>query len=392
MGNGIKNITNSFTLNLKNNQGTIQPLNLFQLGASGSGVPIGQGSGFNTSTFLGIQTTPSATQPSTNDYFNVATPLPDDLLDAVSIKETCVWDWYFSDGSNGSITLPANYTLNQVQAVWNTSSIFSTKGVIMSITAVLNADLTLSLISYNFTYETSTTIDRLEFSDTTRGLTTINFVDDEETNGEATSNNVWVSTPNNYATSQPTYSEINQSQNGSVYDIISMSIETKVVNGADNQVPQLLQPISFSNVDVDGNEQQKAVVSTIDPNQFQDTLADIQLDDENNGVNYQLDGETALQLNLEGLANFNLTLNYVQLPNLVAGTEFGVQQAMEEQAQMQQEAKDNNYKRKIKLSKKSIKALKKDVKKKSPYHLLQDLPSFQTMCGYSLEYSLLPMY
>ncbi len=402
MGGGIKNTNNSITLNIKNKNYDVQPLSLFQLGTSGGSVPLGLGGSGETTAqnFNMVQDAPSPNNAGfvVGDFFTYTGGTPDgsNIICPNAMDFAIDLSNGYSTGLSGAIA--PNENLNSINSRLETDSQFSPLnslafyGITLTLVANIKNGVLIGMTFYS-THE-GVYIDsvRLDRGGASPDFTiSFNEAYTNQTSGTATPNNVMVSAPNGSATSQPTYSEINQAQNGSVFDITSMSIEVKDV-GVDNQIPQLLQPITFSNVDVDGNEQQKAVVPTIDPNQIQNTLGDIQLGDNGNGVNYQLDGETALQLNLEGLANFNLTLNYVQLPNLVAGTEFGVQQAMEEQAQMQQQAQDNNYKRKIKLSKKSVKALKEDVKKKKLYLLPQDLPSFQTMCGYSLEYSLLPMY
>ena len=402
MGGGIKNTNNSFTLNIKNNNYDVQPLSLFQLGTSGGGVPLGLGGSGETTApnFNMVQDAPSPNNAGfvVGNFFTYTGGTPDgsNIICPNAMDFGITLSNGYSTNLSGAVA--PNENLNSINSRLETDSQFlplnslAFYGITLTLVANIQSGVLIGMTFYSThegVYIDSVRLDRGGASPDF----TINFNEayTNQTSGTATPNNVMVSAPNGSATSQPTYSEINQAQNGSVFDITSMSIEVKDV-GVDNQIPQLLQPISFSNVDVDGNEQQKAVVPTIDPNQIQNTLGDIQLGDKDNGVNYQLDGETALEMNLEGLANVNLTLNYVQLPNLVAGTQFGVQQAMQEQAQLQQEAEDNNFKRNIKLSKKSVKALKKDVKKKSPYHLLQNLPSFQTMCGYSLEYSLLPMY
>ncbi len=411
MAGGIKNQTNSFTLNIKNNNYDVQPLSLFQLGASGNAVPLGLGgSGGNQQTFNVNQPTPDAINPTfvATDYFTYSGGTPDgtnifwteggDISIRLSNGVACT----LSVG--GLAGVPPNATLNTLNFEFNNpdgyigTTPITDFSIAFTMVAIIEGGA-LTGIQFLSTHE-GVFVDEVEFTNLSSGAITLDLQQGnaEQTAGTSTPNNVFVSPPTT-ASSLPTYTDINQLQNGSVFDIISMSIETKAVsdgNGGiiDNQAPQLLQPISFSNVDVNGNDQTKAVVPTIDPNQVQQVLGDIQLGDADNGVNYQLDGETSLDMNLEGLANINLTLNYVPLPNLVAGTEFGIQQAMEEQAQLTQEAQDNDYKRNIKLSKASIKALKKDVKKKKLYLLLheKDLPSFQTMCGYSLEYSLLPMY
>ena len=400
MGGGIKNTNNSFTLNIRNNNYDVQPISLFSLGTSGSGVPLGLGgSGGNQQTFLVVQDAPTdAIGFVPTNYFTYLGGTPDGTN--IVVKEGTDMSISLSDSTSAILNpaLAPNMTLNALNTQLESTTGFTasnsleSKNITLSVVANIFEGVLIGITFYS--QHEGINILQIILTNATSGATTIPLTSGtaEETSGTATPNNVWVSAPNGNATSQPTYNEINQAQNGSVFDITSMSIETKEVPNVENQVPQLLQPITFSSVDVDGKEEQKAVVPTIDPNQIQNSLGDIQLDDGNNGVNYQLDGETALQMNLEGLANINLTLNYVQLPNLVAGTSFGIQQALQEQAQLQQEAKDNNFKRKIKLSKKSVKALQDDVKKKSPYHHLQSHHSFQTMCGFSLEYSLLPMY
>jgi hypothetical protein len=128
------------------------------------------------------------------------------------------------------------------------------------------------------------------------------------------------------------YTQIAQSQNGSVIDIRSLALNPSTSPLESTIQSQMLQPFTFVKRNVNGNEDNFSKVPTIDPNQFQYSYASIDMNTE--GEKYILDSNTRFQYKVEGLTSLNLTYNYVALPNLLFDRAYSLEKVQEEQLAM----------------------------------------------------------
>jgi hypothetical protein len=128
-----------------------------------------------------------------------------------------------------------------------------------------------------------------------------------------------------------TYNEIKESQNGGALDVRSLTMNVASAPSQFEAQSQLLQPLKFKKIDVNGNEVEYVKNQPIDPYQFQNSFSDVQLtyDDEV----YVLDGNTKFEYVIEANTSLNLTYNYVQVRNSTFGTESA-------QEEMQQDLKN----------------------------------------------------
>jgi hypothetical protein len=107
------------------------------------------------------------------------------------------------------------------------------------------------------------------------------------------------------------YDAIKQSQNGGVLDIQSLTLNIGETPSQFESESQLLQPFLFKKIDVNGNEVETQKAQTIDPYQFQNSFAIVDMLED--GENYVLDGNTRFSYNVEGKTTLNMTFNYIQL-------------------------------------------------------------------------------
>ena len=128
-----------------------------------------------------------------------------------------------------------------------------------------------------------------------------------------------------------TYNEIKESQNGGALDVRSLTINVASVPSQFEAQSQLLQPLKFKKIDVNGNEVEYVKNQPIDPYQFQNSFSDVQLTYD--GEVYVLDGNTKFEYVIEANTSLNLTYNYVQVRNSTFGTESA-------QEEMQQDLKN----------------------------------------------------
>jgi hypothetical protein len=128
-----------------------------------------------------------------------------------------------------------------------------------------------------------------------------------------------------------TYNEIKESQNGGALDVRSLTINVASAPSQFEAQSQLLQPLKFKKIDVNGNEVEYVKNQPIDPYQFQNSFSDVQLTYD--GEVYVLDGNTKFEYVIEANTSLNLTYNYVQVRNSTFGTESA-------QEEMQQDLKN----------------------------------------------------
>ena len=107
------------------------------------------------------------------------------------------------------------------------------------------------------------------------------------------------------------YDAIKQSQNGGVLSIQSLTLNIGDTPSQFESESQLLQPFLFKKLDVNGNEFELQKAQTIDPYQFQNSYAIVDMLEE--GENFVLDGNTRFSYSVEGKTTMNLTFNYIQL-------------------------------------------------------------------------------
>ena len=126
-----------------------------------------------------------------------------------------------------------------------------------------------------------------------------------------------------------TYDEILRSQNGAVYDIISMSLDIGKTPTTLEAKSQMLQPLCYDKRNANGDSVTYCQAPTIDPYQFQNSYSVIDMASDED--NYVLDGNTEFNYSLEPLSTAILTFNYTKLTNLVGDTELGIANMREEQ-------------------------------------------------------------
>ena len=129
--------------------------------------------------------------------------------------------------------------------------------------------------------------------------------------------------------SNVTYDEILRSQNGAVYDIISMSLDIGKTPTTLEAKSQMLQPLCYDKRNANGDSVTYCQAPTIDPYQFQNSYSVIDMASDED--NYILDGNTEFNYSLEPLSTAILTFNYTKLTNLVGDTELGIANMREEQ-------------------------------------------------------------
>ena len=126
-----------------------------------------------------------------------------------------------------------------------------------------------------------------------------------------------------------TYDEILRSQNGAVYDIISMSLDIGKTPTTLEAKSQMLQPLCYDKRNANGDSVTYCQAPTIDPYQFQNSYSVIDMASDKD--NYVLDGNTEFNYSLEPLSTAILTFNYTKLTNLVGDTELGISNMRKEQ-------------------------------------------------------------
>ena len=131
--------------------------------------------------------------------------------------------------------------------------------------------------------------------------------------------------------SNVSYTEIQQSQNGGALDIDSLVINIGNAPSNFEKESQLLQPFRFKKIDVNGNEYEIQKVQTIDPYQYQFSFGKVDMTD--SGESFVLDGNTRFVYSVEPQTSVFLTYNYVQARNSTFGTESA-------QEEMQQDLKN----------------------------------------------------
>ena len=129
--------------------------------------------------------------------------------------------------------------------------------------------------------------------------------------------------------SNVTYDEILRSQNGAVYDIISMSLDIGKTPTTLEAKSQMLQPLCYDKRNANGDSVTYCQAPTIDPYQFQNSYSVIDMASDKD--NYVLDGNTEFNYSLEPLSTAILTFNYTKLTNLVGDTELGISNMRKEQ-------------------------------------------------------------
>lgn len=134
--------------------------------------------------------------------------------------------------------------------------------------------------------------------------------------------------------SNVTYDEILRSQNGAVYDIISMSLDIGNTPTSLEAKSQMLQPLCYDKRDANGDSITYCQVPTIDPYQFQNSYSVIDMASDSD--NYVLDGQTEFVYELEPLSTALLTFNYTKLTNLVGDTKMGIATMRKEQEKIKE--------------------------------------------------------
>ena len=126
-----------------------------------------------------------------------------------------------------------------------------------------------------------------------------------------------------------TYDEILRSQNGAVYDIISMSLDIGKTPTILEAKSQMLQPLCYDKRNANGDSITYCQTPTIDPYQFQNSYSVIDMASDED--NYVLDGNTEFIYSVEPLSTAILTFNYTKLTNLVGDTRLGISNMRKEQ-------------------------------------------------------------
>lgn len=109
------------------------------------------------------------------------------------------------------------------------------------------------------------------------------------------------------------YSQILNSQTGGIYALEGLTIQINQAPDDASKQRQILKPLRFKKIDVNGDEVLFQKVQVVDPYQYQYSYDYVSLTDD--GESFILDGNTAFRYTLEPLTGVNVTFNYVQVKN-----------------------------------------------------------------------------
>lgn len=154
------------------------------------------------------------------------------------------------------------------------------------------------------------------------------------------------------------YNEIKESQNGGILDIESLVMNIANAPSLFQSQSQLLQPLKFKKINVNGNEEEVVVNQAIDPYQYQNSFSSINLTED--GEVYVLDGNTKFEYVIEPQTSVNLTYNYVAVKNLNYNTEEQNKEIEKQQNTISELSEETNYSR--------VKELDLDISKSRSYN------------------------
>jgi len=331
----------TFALKFTNTTNTPQSIKLFNLGAVGDDVPVNSQSSSNTQ--LGIVNNGFAFGLAWDDV-GLPTisltlfPNEDLIATANGMAHECILT--FADGSQVDIAslivngmdLPTILDILSQQiaiklSVPSSAIIVSAKCYYISI--AINSLYIDFTITYNTPPDVTNFLEKIRYPN---GASNVTYV--FPTSPTDFNNGTWVAggnaTPNGVEVTSPSgtsYSEIEESQNGSVLEIGYLDINT--FGGVSNQVrqTQLLNCLKFEKTNANGNDSVFWRCPTIDAYQFQNTLRFVGLNKETD--RYTLDGTTSFEYTIEALTTITLDFSYTKLPNIVLGNKYKVEKIVE---------------------------------------------------------------
>ena len=155
-------------------------------------------------------------------------------------------------------------------------------------------------------------------------------------------NGVRVSPENNVS-----YAEFTESQAGSVYRLPYLDMQ--VVSGitTDYKDNQMFECIKFNKDDINGDDLEyfKCPVKNV----FQVGNSYRFIDLETQADRFVLDGQTSIGYDLLGNSTINMNMAYNSLPNLVFGTPYGVEKALERGKEVDGVMAAGDFKKKVEL-------------------------------------------
>lgn len=137
------------------------------------------------------------------------------------------------------------------------------------------------------------------------------------------------------------YSTILYSQTGANYAIEGLTIQINQAPDEDSKQRQILKPLRFKKIDVNGDEVLFQKVQVVDPYQYQYSFDYVNLTDD--GESFILDGNTAFRYTLEPLTGVNVTFNYVEVRNENFGTAEGQNNKKKDIENIQEIESDSEY-------------------------------------------------
>jgi hypothetical protein len=349
-------ILNSFTFNFVNTTNSVQTISLFQEGSNSefnvqNVLTTGQTSNLNSNfpqcslpvwNFVGNQSFYYFGNPLLTSLTQYPTSISDISIRGTGniVFETDTFVLFNIPVHDGENIQVVNDRINQYLRDFATTSDFrSPSGQVMTFNFTFDfsiyqlTPLPIALAGYvdpygvSIQYPTDSTI-RLSTIVNTGSSALPSFIDCDlaHLTQVASANGVEVIDSSNVS-----YTEIQQSQNGGALDIDSLVINIGNAPSNFEKESQLLQPFRFKKIDVNGNEYEIQKVQTIDPYQYQFSFGKVDMTD--SGESLVLDGNTRFLYSVEPQTSVFLTYNYVQARNSTFGTESA-------QEEMQQDLKN----------------------------------------------------
>ena len=310
---GGHKISNSFQLKLKNLSGETQTINLFEVGASGDNVPVEvEKKEKNDSTFI--------------VYFNGVSPFENK---DITLKENTIFRLTFTTTPTIQFTMNIGDDLNQVNARINSE--------MQSVDAIKNNMFQISwdIVDYapskvpNYFILTATdngstndVLTKITLINTGQGSNDVNITTFPITTTSMTPNFVEVQGGGG---SQPRYAEIQESQNGQVYDIAGVDLD--VLNSRDAQ-QQMLGCLRFTKKDSNGDDLEHFKCPVLDGYQYQNSYGFVDMETEVD--KFTLDGQTKFSYDILANSSLNIGYNYSVLPNLLSDSAYGMEQVEEQ--------------------------------------------------------------
>jgi len=336
----------AFGIKFTNTTDTPQSVKLFELGATGEGVPIQtqvQNSAFQYTSYITFGVNPAWLLFLSDFQIGVYNRIKNSsvICQTPGMPTSCLLT--FSDGTTTNIAdeITSGDDLDEVVSVMGnriaTHLGVSSQQINVTAKAYYNPsvrDEEKLKLDFTVNYSLENIIYVL------RSMTYLNygvsvgvmfpFLDSVPSDGEGTWEVGGTITPNGVEIESQTgtsYAEIQESQNGSVLEIDYLDVNT--YSGVTDEVrqTQLLNCLKFEKKNANGDDSIFFRCPTIDAYQYQDTLRYIGLNKETD--RYTLEGSTAFEYTIEGNASVSLDFSYIKLPNITLGNKYKVEKIVD---------------------------------------------------------------